>query len=74
MRDYSFAEQQPFGLDQLAGDFLPGVPDNPAIGGGVPLTTFSSHGFVGSPDFLPKQQVPMVYQYNDSLSWTPLPG
>jgi hypothetical protein len=70
VRDYSFAEQQPFSLDQLAGDFLPGVPNNPAIGGGVPLTTFSSHGFLGSPDFLPKQQVPMVYQYNDSLSWT----
>ena len=70
VRDYSFAEQQPFGLSQLAGSFLPGVPDNPAIGGGAPLTTFSSHGFLGSPDFLPKQQVPMFYQYNDSLSWT----
>jgi len=70
VRNYSFAEQQPFTLSQHAGDFLPGVPDNPAVGGGAPLTTFSSHGFLGSPDFLPKQQVPMLYQYNDSLSWT----
>ncbi|HEY3626187.1 MAG TPA: TonB-dependent receptor [Terracidiphilus sp.] len=70
VRNYSFAEQQPFTLSQHAGDFLPGVPNNPAIGGGAPLTTFSSHGFLGSPDFLPKQQVPMLYQYNDSISWT----
>ena len=72
VRNYSFAEQQPFGLSQLAGSFLPGVPDNPAIGGGVPLTQFSNHpnAFVGSPDFLPKQQVPMFYQYNDTLAWT----
>jgi hypothetical protein len=70
VRNSSFAEQQPFGLSQLAGDFLPGVPNNPAIGGGVPQTSFSSHGFLGSPDFLPKQQVPMLYQYNDALTWT----
>jgi hypothetical protein len=70
VRNYSFAEQQPFGLSQHSGDFLPGVPNNPAIGGGVPLTSFSSHGFLGSPDFLPKQQVPMLYQYNDSIAWT----
>jgi len=70
VRDYSFAEQQPFGLSEVAGDFVPGIPANPAVGGGVPLTTFSSHGFLGSPDFLPKQQVPMVYQFNDSLTWT----
>jgi Carboxypeptidase regulatory-like domain/TonB-dependent Receptor Plug Domain len=70
VRNYSFAEQQPFDLPQHSGDFLPGVPNNPAIGGGAPLTTFSSHGFLGSPDFLPKQQVPMFYQYNDSLAWT----
>ncbi|MBT9332701.1 TonB-dependent receptor [Paracidobacterium acidisoli] len=71
VRDYSFASQQPFSLSQLAGSFLPGVPDNPSIGGGVPLTTFSNHSnaFVGSPDFLPKQQVPMLWQYNDTLSW-----
>ena len=68
VRDYSFAEQQPFSLGQMAGDFVPGIPDNPAIGGGIPLTSFANYAFEGSPDFLPKQQVPMQYQYNDTLS------
>ncbi|HEX4066511.1 MAG TPA: TonB-dependent receptor [Acidobacteriaceae bacterium] len=68
VRDYSFAEQQPFSLPQTAGSFVPGIPNNPAIGGGIPLTSFSNYAFEGSPDFLPKQQVPMQYQYNDTLS------
>ena len=69
VRDYSRAEQQPFTNSQTAGDYLPGVPNDPAIGGGVPLTTFTNKTFLGSPDFLPKQQIPMLYQYNDTLSW-----
>jgi hypothetical protein len=69
VRDYSHAEQQPFNLPQTAGSFVPGIPDNPAIGGGIPLTSFTNGAFEGSPDFLPKQQVPMLYQYNDTLSW-----
>ena len=68
VRNYSYAQQQPFTLSQLAGDFVPGIPDNPALGGGVPLTSFSNYAFEGSPDYLPKQQVPMQYQYNDTLS------
>lgn len=68
VRDYSYAQQQPFGLGQLAGSFVPGIPNNPAIGGGVPLTSFSNYAFEGSADFLPKKQVPMQYQYNDTLS------
>ncbi len=70
VRDYSFAEQQPFTLSQTAGQFVPGIPVNPATGGGVPLTQFTNKTFLGSPDFLPKSQVPMLYQYNDALSWT----
>ncbi|HEX6773200.1 MAG TPA: TonB-dependent receptor, partial [Acidobacteriaceae bacterium] len=70
VRNYSFAEQDPFALQQFAGDFVPGIPINPAIGGGVPQTTFTNFGFLGSPDFLPKQQVPQQFQYNDTLSWT----
>ncbi|MFC5865230.1 carboxypeptidase regulatory-like domain-containing protein [Acidicapsa dinghuensis] len=69
VRDYSKAVQQPFNLSQSAGQFVPGIPADPAIGGGVPLTTFTNKTFLGSPDFLPKQQVPMLYQYNDTLSW-----
>ena len=68
VRNFSFAEQDPFALTQFAGDFVPGIPINPAVGGGVPLTTFTNYGFLGSPDFLPKQQVPQQYQYNDTLS------
>ena len=70
VRNYSFAEQDPFALTQYAGDFVPGIPINPAVGGGVPLTTFSGSigAFVGSPDFLPKQQVPQQFQYNDTVS------
>jgi hypothetical protein len=70
VRNYSFAEQDPFALTQYAGDFVPGIPINKSVGGGVPLTTFSGSlgAFVGSPDFLPKQQVPQQFQYNDTLS------
>lgn len=70
VRNYSFAEQDPFALTQYAGDFVPGIPVNPAIGGGVPLTTFTNYAFLGSPDYLPKQQVPQQFQYNDTLSLT----
>ena len=70
VRDFSYAQQQPFSLSQQAGDFVPGIPINSAIGGGVPLTTFTNKTFLGSPDFLPKRQIPMLYQYNDTFSWT----
>lgn len=70
VRDYSHAVQQPFGLNQTAGQYIPGVPANPAIGGGLPQINFTNKTFIGSPDFLPKQQVPMLYQYNDTFTWT----
>ena len=72
LRNYSFAQQQPFSLPQTAGDFVPGIPNNPAIGGGVPLTSFSGSvtAFLGSPDFLPKKQVPQLFQYNDTVSFS----
>jgi len=57
-------------LPQHAGDFVPGIPISSASGGGVPLTQFTNKTFLGSPDFLPKRQIPMLYQYNDTLSWT----
>ena len=70
VRDYSHAVQQPFNLPETAGEFIPGIPDNPAVGGGLPQITFTNKTFIGSPDYLPKQQVPMLYQYTDTLSWT----
>jgi hypothetical protein len=68
VRNFSYAQQQPFTLGQLAGSFVPGIPNDPAIGGGVPLTQFSNFAFEGSADFLPKRQIPMQYQYNDTVS------
>lgn len=70
VRNFSYAQQQPFNLSETAGDFVPGIPTSSAAGGGVPLTTFTNKTFLGSPDFLPKRQIPMLYQYNDTLSWT----
>jgi hypothetical protein len=69
IRNYSYAEQDPFGQN-AADQFVPGIPNNPAIAGGVPLTSFSNFGFIGSPDFLPKRQIPQQYQYSDTISWT----
>lgn len=70
VRDYSKAEQQPYSLTEYAGNYVPGIPISTAIGGGIPLVSFNNAAFEGSPDYLPKQQVPMLYQYNDTLSWT----
>jgi hypothetical protein len=69
IRNYSYAEQDPFGKN-AADEFVPGIPNNPAIAGGVPLTQFSNFGFIGSPDFLPKRQIPQQFQYSDTISWT----
>ncbi len=71
VRDFSYAQQQPFTLTQQAGDFVPGIPNSAAAGGGVPLTQFTNKTFlVRSPHFLPKRQIPILYQYNDTLAWT----
>lgn len=68
-RNNSFAAQDPFGLNK-ASDYVPGVPVNPAIDGGVTRTTFSGFNtFVGSPDFLPKFQVTQQYQFYDAMSF-----
>jgi len=68
-RDNSFAQQDPFGLNKTS-DFVPGVPVNSAIDGGVPRTTFSGFStFIGSPDFLPKFQKTLQYQFSDSLAF-----
>jgi hypothetical protein len=68
-RDNSFAEQDPFGLNHTA-DYVPGIPENPAIDGGVPLITFTGFNtFVGSPAFLPKFQITQQFQFSDTLAW-----
>jgi hypothetical protein len=67
-RDNSFAQQDPFGLNKTS-DYIPGVPLNPAIDGGVSRTTFTGFNtFIGSPDFLPKFQKTLQYQFSDAVS------
>jgi len=51
-------------------DYVPGIPNNPSTGGGLPAITFANFTFLGSPDFLPKQQNPQEYQYVDTVSLT----
>jgi hypothetical protein len=68
VRNKSLAQQDPFGLN-AANQFIPGIPNNPAFAGGVPLTQFTNFGFLGSPDFLPKQQVPQQFEWVDTVSW-----
>jgi Carboxypeptidase regulatory-like domain/TonB-dependent Receptor Plug Domain len=69
IRNFSYAQQDPFGKN-AADEFVPGIPNNPAVAGGVPLTTFANFGFLGSPDFLPKRQIPQQYQWSETISWT----
>jgi hypothetical protein len=68
-RDNSFAKQDPFGLNHT-GDIVPGIPRNPAVDGGVPLTTFTGFNtYIGSPAFLPKFQITQQYEFSETLSW-----
>jgi len=69
-RDNSFAEQDPFGLNHTDA-YVPGIPQNPAVDGGVPLITFTGFNtFIGSPSFLPKFQITQQYEFADTLSWS----
>ncbi|MGI8989347.1 MAG: TonB-dependent receptor domain-containing protein [Bryobacteraceae bacterium] len=68
-RNYSQAEQDPFGKN-VTSDYVPGVPNNPAINGGVSLTQFANFTFIGSPDFLPKSQTTQQFQWLDTISLT----
>lgn len=68
VRNFAYDQQQPFGLNK-ASQYVPGVPDNPAVAGGVSQTSFDNYTFIGSPDYLPKQQVPQQWQYVDTVAW-----
>ncbi len=68
VRNFAYDQQQPFGLNK-ASAYVPGVPDNAAVAGGVSQTSFNNFTFIGSPDYLPKQQVPQQFQYTDTLAW-----
>jgi Carboxypeptidase regulatory-like domain/TonB-dependent Receptor Plug Domain/TonB dependent receptor len=65
----AFDVQQPFGMNH-ASDYVPGIPQNPVIDGGLPYIGFANYTFIGSPDFLPKQQNPQQWQYADTVAIT----
>jgi hypothetical protein len=67
IRNVSKAQQDPFGKN-AADQYVPGIPNNPAVAGGVPLTQFANFTFIGSPDFLPKSQVPQQFEWVDAVS------
>jgi len=69
LRNYSAAQQDPFGKNQVD-EFVPGVPENPAVAGGISQISLANFTFIGSPDFLPKRQEPQQYQWLDTLSKT----
>jgi len=66
-RNYSTAQQDPFGRN-ATNEYIPGVPNNPAVAGGVSLTQFANFTFIGSPDFLPKSQATQQLQWLDAVS------
>lgn len=63
----AYAQQQPFGLNHTA-DYVPGIPTNPVVDGGLPLIAFDNFTFIGSPEYLPKQQNPQQWQFTDGIS------
>lgn len=71
IRDHAVGEQEPFTLPPAAGNYIPGIPDVPAAGGGLPLIQFSAaYAFLGSPVYLPKSQTPQQFQYKDTITVT----
>ena len=70
LRNYSFAATAALRAAANGGPVCSRHSPGSQIGGGVPLTTFSNFSFLGSPDFLPKKQIPQLLQYNDTVSIT----
>ncbi|HXG85074.1 MAG TPA: TonB-dependent receptor [Pyrinomonadaceae bacterium] len=69
-RSNADAVQEPFG-EGSSGDFIPGIPDNETVQGGVPAILISGFGpRLGSADFHPKFQRSQQYQFTNTLSMT----
>jgi outer membrane receptor protein involved in Fe transport len=65
-RGISDGQQDPFGQ---TGPAVPGVPNDPAVAGGVIGVDIAGHIRIGSPNFMPKYQHTDQVQYLDTLSW-----
>ena len=64
--------QEPFGQGSSS-DYVPGIPNDPLIQGGVPAILLTTGGFsprLGSADFNPKFQRSRQYQFNDTVVYT----
>ncbi len=69
-RSNSDAVQEPFG-EGSSSDFIPGIPNDPVVQGGIPAIRIS--GFsprLGSADFHPKFQRSRQFQFTDTLTLT----
>jgi hypothetical protein len=68
IRDRALSEQLPFSFPQTADEYIAGIPNVSATGGGLPLVKFgSTYAFLGSPIYLPKEQIPQQFQYNNTF-------
>ena len=65
----SDGQQDPFGNDGLGQIGFKGVPDNPAVLGGIMGLDISGHVRLGSPNFMPKYQHTDQVQYLNTVSW-----
>ena len=65
-RGISDGQQDPFGE---VGPSVPGVPNDPAVAGGVIGIDIAGHLRIGSPNFMPKYQHTDQVQYLNTLSW-----
>ena len=65
-RGISDGQQDPFGQ---VGPSVPGVPNDPAVAGGVIGIDIAGHLRIGSPNFMPKYQHTDQVQYLNTLSW-----
>jgi outer membrane receptor protein involved in Fe transport len=65
-RGVSDGQQDPFGNVGLQ---FPGVPNNPAVAGGVIGVDITGHLRLGSPNFMPKYQHTNSVQYLNTTTW-----
>lgn len=68
-RGRSDGQQIPFGTNGLDQIGFKGVPQDPAVLGGIVGMDISGHVRLGSPNFMPKYQHTDQVQYVNTLSW-----
>lgn len=61
--------QEPFGQGSSS-DYIPGVPNNAEVQGGLPAILVQGFNRLGSADFHPKFQNSQQYQFTDTVSLT----